>query len=617
MSAWNQSLTGNHSIKTSGNIVSGRTLLERHWHLLLLLLLIILTCTLNLIWIVADTRPPPFTDAYPQRILQFVDALSAKNGLDAWDVLPSLSLQGRSPFYSLLSVPFVLIFGRSVDSMLLVNVAFIALMLVSVYGLGRTVKDGKVGLLAAFLCATYPTLINLSHISRPNFAVPACVALSLWLLFSLTRNRSNCIAWLFGFSLGFGILMRHFFILHLLAPGLLIGFYLLLFQIKPRHPPNLRQLPGWLLDKLRDPFVLYGLLPGALISIAMTAGWYLSDAGLQFWNLLDDVQKMTSPVIRGFGTIASYSPWWYAQTASGAISNVFVAFFLFGVIMALFNPRLLRLTLVIAVTASYILMSQQMGLGWHRLGAMLPVVAVITALGIMELPGILLRRSLIAVCLVVGSFNYSIVMWGVQPWSRPIAIALGSPLESVAHSVGHSDAVTWGKTFNEDTCSWRVNAAFCPDPARKEDWRLSDIAATLLRDPKCYQSRCRVLFVSENENFNNAMLRYYVHQDFPANRHRVATYRATPLPYNRGIQRDWMLMDYVVYIPEWSAHNVGRALTQFFERPPNEFRGIFEPVESYALPSGWTARLMRRTQEVSAEQAEGIRTALALIRRKK
>jgi uncharacterized membrane protein len=237
----------------------GRTLLLQHWDLMLLLLLIVLTSAFNLAWINEDTRPHPFTDAYPHRILAFVDVLNANAGIDTLDLLPSLSIQGRSPFYQLLSVPFVLMFGRSVDSMLMANIGFTALMLISVYGLGRIVKDGKVGLLAAFLCATYPTLINLSHIARPNFAMPACVALSLWLLFYLTRSRSTHVAWLFGFSLGFGILMRHFFAVHLIAPCLVIGFYLLLFQTTPKWPPNMRQLPSWLLDKLRDPFVLYGL----------------------------------------------------------------------------------------------------------------------------------------------------------------------------------------------------------------------------------------------------------------------------------------------------------------------------------------------------------------------
>lgn len=589
----------------------GQDLLAHYRDVILLVLLIILASVFQLIWIAQDTRPHPFTDPYPNQILEFVDLLLAGGTHSFQQLLTVLSTQGRPPLYGLLSVPFVLLFGRSVDSMLLVNVGFMVLLLISVYGLGLTVKDRRVGLLAAFLCATYPTIVNLSHISRPNFAETACVALSLWLLFALVRSRSKPIAWLFGLSLGFGVLIRHFFVFHLALPSLVLGFYLLLFQTTPRWPTGLRQLPAWLLDKLRDPFVRYGLLPGLLIAAAMTASWYLSEMGEPFWQLTTAVQKLP-PVIRGFGSIADYSFWWYAQTATGAMSNVFVVLFIIGLVMALLNRRLLSLTLVFVVIASYTILSLQKGLGWHRFASVLPVVAVITALWIVELQCNWLRRLLIAVCMIVGSFNYSVVMWGVQPWSRPIAILLGSPLASVTHKVGHSDAATWTKTLDEDTCSWRVNAVFCPEPARNEDWRLSDIAETILRDGSCAKGQCRVLVVSENENFNIAVLGYQVIQDFPLSRYSLRYLRASPWPWSRHYQRDWMMMDYILYISEWSNHRVGHALTQFLESPPEEFRGIFEPVESFSLPTGWTARLVRRTQEVSAKQAERIIASLDL-----
>jgi 4-amino-4-deoxy-L-arabinose transferase-like glycosyltransferase len=94
----------------------------------------------------------------------------------------------------------------------MINVVFSALLLISVYAIGKMLANGKAGLLAAVLVASYPPIIHLSHIYRPHFAVAACAALSMWLLLLLLRDGSTKVAWLFGGSLAFGVLIHPNFV---------------------------------------------------------------------------------------------------------------------------------------------------------------------------------------------------------------------------------------------------------------------------------------------------------------------------------------------------------------------------------------------------------------------
>jgi hypothetical protein len=646
-----------------------RGLLVRYGEIIALILLIVIVSVINMVWIRQDTRPQPAGDpsAYLLRTYEFVDNLKEQGGAQLWQSIAAMSLTGRPPLYQLLSVPFIFLFGRSADAALFVNILFGAILLLSTYGIGRLTGSGKAGLLAAFLVATYPPIVGLSRMYAPWFGAPACVALSLWLFLLLLKTRSVKIAWLFGASLGFGMLIRHYHFF-LLPSTVVFGLYMVLFPTNPRHPTSLKETPRWLLAKLRDPFVLYGLLPAALIAAGLTAAWYLpqSQAILTLQQRISAYQ--IGVVAYGFPDVRP-SFWWYALTAPRAISTVLAFLLAIGLVIGTIKRPLGPAVLVVTFLLMYGGLWLSTSLHWVHFALVLPIAAVLTAIWVVDIrdlifptradlsrivrvaevdqhqgqitvtevdgralrlrlpvntvlwdaiergtslhitPGVgaagqptyrvrlapqrrirwLLSTVLIVVCVGVATFNFAVVTWGAGPWSRPIAVALGAPL-------------------NSRTCLGplsRTNVAFCPNPARDEDWRASDILRVIVDDPQCQERRCHLVVVPRLNTFERNVFAYYLVRDFPQSRQRVRVSRADwhrgGTPYNAR----WLTSDYLVYIPQLvtTKAEILLALTPFLESPPAVFADAHQEVASFALPGGWTAKLIKRTAPLTLEEA--------------
>ncbi len=147
--------------------------------------------TLTIVSVTMISLPGARGDHYPHLtgLLRFVDGLPGDLFLRPADLLAKASHGGRPPLYHVLAAPFVLLFGRSESAALLVNSVFYLVLIVSVYNIGLLVKNERVGFLSAFLAATYPPVVHLSHTFLPVFALVACAALSVWRLFVLTAVR--------------------------------------------------------------------------------------------------------------------------------------------------------------------------------------------------------------------------------------------------------------------------------------------------------------------------------------------------------------------------------------------------------------------------------------------
>ena len=167
----------------------------------LLALLIVFVSLANIQWIRNDAAPMPHPRDpyhYATNTLEFMDGIERgeSGGLESF---AQLSFRGRPPLYQLLSMPFVALFGRSTDAMLGLNVVCNALLLVLVFGLGRSISGGRAGLLAALAVATSPPVIHLSRIYRPHGALLAFAVLSVWLLLRLdNKTPKSCISYIPG-----------------------------------------------------------------------------------------------------------------------------------------------------------------------------------------------------------------------------------------------------------------------------------------------------------------------------------------------------------------------------------------------------------------------------------
>jgi 4-amino-4-deoxy-L-arabinose transferase-like glycosyltransferase len=665
-------------------------LLMVHKQYVALAVLILIVTLISIVWNSLDTRPMPIIDAhvYLARTFEFVNVVERRGIAHLWQAIADVSWLGRPPLYQLLSVPFIWLFGRSMDAALTVNIVFQALLLLSTYGIGRLVKNGSVGLLAALLAAAYPPIINLSRFYMTQYGAVACVALSLCLLLLLLKTRSVKVAWLFGLSLGFGALVCHYFPYFLSAPTVVFGLYMVLFQTDPRRPAAVKEIPVWMLSKGRDPFVLRGLLPAALIATALTAPWYLTRArglltfvgsavaeggvpryfagGVPVFSSVELTMASGEFATREFPDVNPSSVWWYALTMPGAVSNVFAVFVAIGLVVGIVKRQLPASVLVLAFLVAYSVLPLWAIRMWMLLTPILPAAAALAAYWVVDigdwalstrvgqsriarvaevnredgqitaiqsdgsivtlrlrpdhalwasidrgtvlqitrqsgadgktrhvvrLPrprriSRLVSGALILVCVSVSVFVFSVVTWGVGAWGTTVAGALGMPLDPV-------------------TCSNRFSLAFCPNPAIDENWHLRDVLEVALQDPECESRNCRLMVVSAAREFHGSAFRYYLAQDLPDSRIRVAVPGRTRTHYNFDVV---LTSDYVVYttLKEGEACVEGIPLVcviEFLQSPPAIFANAHKVTASFPLPLGQTAELLKRTKPLTYEEA--------------
>jgi hypothetical protein len=224
----------------------------------LLGLLIIFVVISNWVWIQADTSLGTDADSkdYIVKTITQLNILQEKGfspSIRQW--LTNLSREGRPPLYQILSMPLIVLFGRSMDSGLILNLVFWILLIILVYLIGKMVSNSQSGLLAALFVVSYPPLIQLSRLYRPHFALAACTALILWRALALLKNRSPRNVWWFVFSMVFGILIHPKIAGVILIPVPIFSLYVVFFQNAPRMPGSMRELPKWVWTKLSDPIV--------------------------------------------------------------------------------------------------------------------------------------------------------------------------------------------------------------------------------------------------------------------------------------------------------------------------------------------------------------------------
>ena len=588
---------------------SSRYRLIKYGPEIILGLLIIVTSLLNVVWVHRDTLLGPEADFkyYFISTYKFIDGLSSGSWSEIPRALSDLSLEGRPPLYQLLSIPFLLVFGRSMDSAVLVNLPFQFLLLISVYWTGKLLADRGTGLLAAALVSAYPPLIQLAHIFRPHFALAACVSLCIWRSLLLLEIRSTRNVWLFVLSALFGVLVHPFIVFVLALPVLFASIYIILFQTEPRWPPS-RSFRQWLSLKLRDPVFVYGFLPVFICAMILISAWYLI-AGIQLFKALQTIDLQALAEFRGYDVFTrglgyetgSYF-WWYLVTMPNAISNVLVVYFGIGVVYGLVSRKPPGLVLLLVFLGAYLLLASLSTMTWMHFAQVLPVVSVISVLWIREVGNKWLRLFFTGFLISASVFVYSVVMWGIgSDWDRSAAVALGSPLSSSGNC----------RTADQ---------VFCPRPPSTQDWKSSveRLIGAVLGDPACKRNGCDLFVVPHSAQFADYDFGYYLTTDFPNASlpvHGVPDkgFTLTPFDFDALLNSQ-----YIVYANiDFRGDSYTAALARLLHAPPASFSGSHTFVKSLRLPDGSRVRLIKRVSPLTLEEAEDVIRSIDLAEKYK
>ena len=225
-------------------------------YLLILLAIAFVVTAANVGWTLLDQRPPHWDMArHLATSLNYWDA--AQQG--HWGILVR-GYYYYPPLIYLSVLPWYTLFGSSVAVAVASNFGWLALLLVSVYGLGQQLWNRRVGLVAAIVSAGTPMLVSQFkefQLDAPLAAVTAAI------VYALIRSRAlSYVNWSIavGLALGLGLLLKWTFALIMLVP---VGYCLVLVVWRFRRQ---RQLANFA-----------GVVTVGLTAYAMVSAWYWSN----------------------------------------------------------------------------------------------------------------------------------------------------------------------------------------------------------------------------------------------------------------------------------------------------------------------------------------------------
>ncbi|MEM1168923.1 MAG: glycosyltransferase family 39 protein [Cyanobacteria bacterium P01_H01_bin.35] len=383
-------------------------------HILTLTILWLLGAVSDRLWFAFDNSVPAWDQAdyltgslTYWRAFQNVQLFSGEWWQHFWQLSPKVP-----PLTYILTVPFQNVFGRGADEATLVHLLFSAILLVSVYSLGRKLFNQKVGFWAAVLCILFPGLYRYRLQFLLDYPLTAMVTLSFCCLtfwyfskgsreqgvgsreeeigkldrfrtlifgkkdnFSKTNNLKNWL-WVtaFGLTFGLAILVKQTTIFFLFAPLLWIGINIL---------------------KKRQWYKLIQLIYSLCLSIAIFYPWARTN-----WLLMLTAGKratVDSAIAEGDPNLLSLDAWiYYGKLLPYHISLPLLIIPLGGLIFYFirlnkkqenFSPQLDSFQwLAIFLIGGYLTCSLNINKDFRYTLPLLPVLSILLAFGLMQFP---------------------------------------------------------------------------------------------------------------------------------------------------------------------------------------------------------------------------------------
>ncbi|WP_216916041.1 MULTISPECIES: glycosyltransferase family 39 protein [unclassified Synechococcus] len=159
------------------------------------------------LWLQRHAQPPAWDQGeHLSRALGVWQVLGEAAPLDPlwWQRLWAETPTYRGPLTYLVTAPVFSLLGPGYGSAILSNSLFQALLLGSLYGLGRLARGRAAGLWAAFLCAVAPALLNQRSDYLIDFSLTAVLTATWWLLTVRVLGRPRR-PWLWSLAGGLGL----------------------------------------------------------------------------------------------------------------------------------------------------------------------------------------------------------------------------------------------------------------------------------------------------------------------------------------------------------------------------------------------------------------------------
>ena len=129
------------------------------------------------------------------------------------------------PLYFISGASLALVTGFSRLNVVMINIFFFLIMLISTYLIGKKISNNKyTGLFAAFILSMFPMIFGMSRWFMLDFALTAMVALSICCLIHTDEFTNRKMSLLFGVSLGLVLLTKWTAPIFIIGPFLYVLF---------------------------------------------------------------------------------------------------------------------------------------------------------------------------------------------------------------------------------------------------------------------------------------------------------------------------------------------------------------------------------------------------------
>jgi 4-amino-4-deoxy-L-arabinose transferase-like glycosyltransferase len=319
----------------------------------------------------------------------FIDSLLGLNDFNQ-------AYHPHRPFLPLVSIFLYPFLGVSEDSAVATMLVFFAILIFSMYAIGKKMFGSLVGILAAAIIPLYTEVIWSSRHYSTDFAVMSLVSLSILLLLKSENFSNRIYSLLFGLTVGLGMLTKEIFVVYILGP---LSFSVLTFFPRRGFDSNIR---------LRIKNILFAFF-WALLIISF---WYIPHLRVVLSKIFEAAYSENIRIYYKLPSVLSFAGLsFYVTKLVTVVSPFYLIAFYLGTVSILLhlkgkpNNRNIML-LLLWILVSYIILTTAPDKAECYLLGILPALAMITALGLSLIRSRIIKYASILILVLFGSMQF-------------------------------------------------------------------------------------------------------------------------------------------------------------------------------------------------------------------
>src|SRR3989338_4088758 len=308
-------------------------------------------------------------------------------------------------FVSSITAPFYFLFGASENTAIMVNNAiFLIILIVSVYGIGRTLHSRRAGVLGSFIVTAYPVIFFNLRTYMLDVPLTAAVALSVYALLRTDNFRNKKYSLLFALAAGAGLLIKFNYAIFAAGPLGIILYRAFIAEkgLRKRNQEGGRAVKNFILIFIITIFIFvffYIFKFKDIFYRIWDTSCFRAFEENYFLSLFDFIKKL-------FCNLWIYFQALITQSVSPFFSLVFFIGFIFYVKLKSREQWLLFFPIIIPFLFISILFYVPPGLMLRYLMPSLPFAALISSIGISSVRHNALRRAGAGLIIFYGIFNF-------------------------------------------------------------------------------------------------------------------------------------------------------------------------------------------------------------------